>query len=139
VRLEEVLAHLRRLRSGCDMLLIEGAGGLLSPLGENFNARDLISALRAAPLIVCPNRLGAINQALLVRAALPPSAAQRSEVVLMSPRKPDAASRANAALLAGLLGEPRVHSLPWLAANVRDGHGSVPRSVRRTLDAVMAA
>ena len=54
-----------------DVLLIEGAGGLLSPLGENFNSRDLIVALRATPIVVAQNRLGAVNQVLLTLEALP--------------------------------------------------------------------
>ena len=49
----EVLGHVRKVRGDFDIVLIEGAGGLLSPLGEDFDARDLIIALRAIPLIVC--------------------------------------------------------------------------------------
>ncbi len=50
----EVLAHVRAMQKKFDMLLIEGAGGLLSPLGENFDSGDLIAALGAVPLIVAP-------------------------------------------------------------------------------------
>jgi hypothetical protein len=39
-------------------------------MGEDFDSRDLIVALNAAPIIVCPNRLGTINQVLLVLVAL---------------------------------------------------------------------
>ena len=42
VRLAEVLAHVRAMQKRFDVLLVEGAGGLLSPLGEDFNSRDLI-------------------------------------------------------------------------------------------------
>src|SRR5208282_5318771 len=73
VRLADVLAHVRAMQKRFDVLLVEGAGGLLSPLGENFDSRDLIAALRATPMVVCPNRLGAVNQVLLTLAALPRS------------------------------------------------------------------
>ena len=79
-----------------DVLLVEGAGGLLSPLGENFDSRDLIAALGASPLVVAPNRLGAVNHILLTLEALPRSAAARARVVLMSPPKRDAAAATNA-------------------------------------------
>src|SRR5215831_11882028 len=58
VGVAEVLAHIRALQKRFDVLLIEGAGGLLSPLGEDFSSRDLIAALNATPIIVCLNRLG---------------------------------------------------------------------------------
>src|SRR5487761_2264526 len=45
----QVVARIRPLQKRFDVVLVEGAGGLLSPLGENFNARDLIAALRATP------------------------------------------------------------------------------------------
>jgi len=47
-------------------------GRIAQPLGEDFDSRDLIKALRAIPIVACPNRLGAVNQARLVLAALPP-------------------------------------------------------------------
>ncbi|MGA2854514.1 MAG: dethiobiotin synthase, partial [Verrucomicrobiota bacterium] len=101
VRLAGVLAHVRALQKRFDVLLIEGAGGLLSPLGENFNSGDLIAALGALPLVVAPNRLGAVNHILLTLAALPRGAAATARVVLMSPPKRDAAVATNARLLAG--------------------------------------
>ncbi|MBI3876133.1 MAG: dethiobiotin synthase, partial [Verrucomicrobia bacterium] len=134
VRLNEVVAHLKRLRSDCDALVIEGAGGLLSPLGKNFNASDLIASLRATPLVVCPNRLGAVGQTLLVLAALPAFAAQPARVVLVAPQRRDASFRSNAALLAEFVSRERVFTLPWLPAVVRRGLGPLPFTGRRTLD-----
>ncbi len=113
VRLREVVAHVRRVAKRFDVAVVEGAGGLLSPLGEGFDSRDLIAALGATPLVVCPNRLGAVNQVLLVLNALPHRVAVRTPVVLVSPRKRDAASRTNPKLLAEILGPQQVHELPW--------------------------
>ena len=88
VRLADVLAHVRAMQKRFDVVLVEGAGGLLSPLGGNFDSRDLIAALCATPMVVCPNRLGAVNQVLLTLAALPRSASCRST------RRDDVASKA---------------------------------------------
>ena len=104
-----------------DALLVEGAGGLLSPLGENFDSGDLIAALDALPLIVAPNRLGAVNHVLLTLEALPRSAAARARMVLMSPPKRDAAAGANAKLLAGFFDAKRIFTLPWLGENFSAG------------------
>ena len=115
VRLPEVLAWARRIRRGFDLTLIEGAGGLLSPLGEGFDARHLIIALRALPIVVSPNRLGAVNQVRLVLAALPAAAAASAQLVLVNPPRVDRAGRGNPALLAEYVGHDRVHVLPWLS------------------------
>jgi dethiobiotin synthetase len=109
-----VLAQVNQAQARFDVVLVEGAGGLLSPLGVGFNARDLIAKLRATPVVVVPNRLGAVNQALLVLAALPRAAARRAQVVLVTQSRPDASARSNAALLAEHLGRDRVHRLPRL-------------------------
>jgi len=110
----KVLAHIRTTQKRFDVLLIEGAGGLLSPLGEDFNARDLIATLNATPIIVCPNRLGAVNQVLLTLEALPSRARARARVVLMSPLRPDASTKSNPDLLAEHFDRKRIFRLPWL-------------------------
>jgi dethiobiotin synthetase len=131
VEFAQVLAWVRQVRREFEVTLIEGAGGLLSPLGEGFNARDLIAGLRAVPVVVCPNRLGAVNQALLVLAALPRSGSNRARVVLVNQPKPDLAARTNAALLAECLGPDRTHVLPWM-----DTRQPTTESLRRAVKAL---
>jgi dethiobiotin synthetase len=113
LKLSQILAHHRALQKCFDLVLTEGAGGLLSPLGENFNSRDLIVALRATPIIVAPNKLGVVNQLLLTLEALPENFRRKAKIVLMSPLKPDGAAASNAGLLVELTGA-EVFSLPWL-------------------------
>jgi dethiobiotin synthetase len=113
LKLSQILAHNRALQKRFDLVLTEGAGGLLSPLGENFNSRDLIVALRATPIIVAPNKLGTVNQLLLTLEALPENFRLKAKIVLMSPLKPDGATASNAGLLVELTGA-KVFSLPWL-------------------------
>ena len=136
VHLAEVMADIRALQKRFDSLLIEGAGGLLSPLGENFDSGDLIAALDATPLIVAPNRLGAVNHVLLTLEALPRSAAARARVVLMSPPKRDAAAGANAKLLAGFFDAKRIFTLPWLGENFSAGEVLKNPHARRVLRAL---
>jgi dethiobiotin synthetase len=129
----DVLAHVRVMQRRFDVLLVEGAGGLLSPLGGNFDSRDLIAALHATPMVVCPNRLGAVNQILLTLAALPRSASCRARVVLMSPSKPDASTRTNAGLLAEFFDAKRIFELRWLGRRPDAGKVLKDSRVRRTL------
>lgn len=132
VGLADVLAHVRTMQRRFDVLLVEGAGGLLSPLGENFDSRDLIAALRATPIVVCPNRLGAVNQVLLTLAALPRSASCRARVVLMSPSKPDASTSTNVSLLAEFLDAKRIFCLPRLGGRFDPEKVLKDSRVRRT-------
>jgi dethiobiotin synthetase len=48
-----------------DIILIEGAGGLMSPLTDDEYNADLAHDLGYPLIVVVPNRIGAINQALL--------------------------------------------------------------------------
>ena len=119
VRLREVMAHIRRVAKQFDVVVVEGAGGLLSPLGEDFDSRDLIKALGATPIIVCPNKLGAVNQVRLTVGALPRAAARQASIVLVNPARPDAASRTNLKLLKEFVGPNRLRVLPWLGEKRR--------------------
>ncbi len=55
----------RKLKKACDILLIEGAGGLLVPLRQNYFVGDLIALFDAVALLVTHDRLGCINDTLL--------------------------------------------------------------------------
>ena len=133
VGLADVLVHVRALQKRFDGLLVEGAGGLLSPLGSDFNSRDLIAALRATAMIVCPNRLGAVNQVLLTLAALPRRESGRARVVLMSPPTPDASTTTNAGLLAEFFDAKRISVFPWLGGRPDAEEVLKDLRVRRTL------
>jgi dethiobiotin synthetase len=137
VKLAEVVAHVGRIGGQFQVVVVEGAGGLLSPLGGNFDSRDLIIALKATPVVVCPNRLGAINQSLLVQSALPPRTARHAQVVLVSPKHPDAAGRTNPPLLAERLGAARVHVVPWLGCPYQPGLALAERRVRTAIRALV--
>jgi dethiobiotin synthetase len=136
VKLSQVLAHARAMQKRFDVLLVEGAGGLLSPLGANFNSRDLIAALRATPVVVCPNRLGAVNQVLLTLEALPKNLRAKTRVVLMSPPKPDAATNTNGKLLAEFLGAGKIFPWPWPGGNFGAARGLRNPAGRRMLQAL---
>lgn len=114
VRLQQVLEHIRHHALGADAVVVEGAGGLLSPLGVDFDSRSLLLRLRAVPVIVCPNRLGAVNQARLVLESLPPRTRASAFVTLMGTRRPDQSASTNGQLLTMFHPAERVGALPWL-------------------------
>lgn len=62
---ELVNAAIEKLEKSCDVLIIEGAGGLYVPIDGNFMMVDLISFFNATPLLVTHCSLGCINDTLL--------------------------------------------------------------------------
>lgn len=131
VSLQQVVTQVHAVSQRFEWVVVEGAGGLLSPLGEDFDSRDLIVELRALPLIVCPNRLGAVNQARLVLDVLPARARQRARVVLMSLARSDAVTRGNARLLAEFLETDRICQFPWLGKELLPSTHLRPRPAPR--------
>jgi dethiobiotin synthetase len=133
VKLAQICAHIRSRSAGFETVLVEGAGGLLSPLGEDFDSRDLLLALRATPVIVAPNRLGVVNHILLTLEVLPPAQRKAAWLVLMSPAKPDPATRTNPGLITEYFPTKRVISLPWLGKSFNLGRALKKSSVQTNL------
>jgi dethiobiotin synthetase len=139
VKLPQALTHVRAIQKCFDVLLIEGAGGLLSPLGENFNSRDLILALHAMPIIVAQNRLGAVNRILLTLEALPKNLRAKTRVVLMSPQKPDASTSTNGKLLAEFFDTWKIFILPRLGGDFATARILKNLRMRKALQALAPA
>ncbi|MEX2187933.1 MAG: dethiobiotin synthase [Pirellulales bacterium] len=59
-------------RDNCDIVLVEGAGGLMSPLGDDEYVADLAADLGYPVIVVAANQIGVINQTLqtLIAAAV---------------------------------------------------------------------
>lgn len=138
IKVKPVLAFVQRMQRRFDVLLIEGAGGLLSPLGEDFDSCDLIASLRAVPIVVCPNRLGAVNQVLLTLHALPRRAKSAARVVLMSSSEPDVSTKTNADLLAELFDGRQIFPLPGLGRRLNSVGPLRNSQVQRALRGVLS-
>jgi dethiobiotin synthetase len=63
--LEAVSAAAEALARGADLLVVEGAGGLLVPFSDELYAADVVRALAAPLIIVARAGLGTINHTLL--------------------------------------------------------------------------
>lgn len=65
--LKEKKAYLQSL---CDVLIIEGAGGLMVPVEKDIFIIDLIKIFEAKAFLITPSKLGCINDTLLSIEAL---------------------------------------------------------------------
>ena len=66
----KIIKKYHELSQLCDILLVEGAGGLLVPVTKDFMMIDLAKKLKTKVLLVTPSRLGCINDTLLSMEAL---------------------------------------------------------------------
>lgn len=131
---QKVLHYLRTCGARCEILLIEGAGGLLSPLGSHFDARDLIAELNATPIVVSPNRLGVINQVRLVLAALPAQMVKKALVALINNTTASLVTRTNPAMLLEFIPKERLTLIPRVRWPECLERSKLPAGVFRALE-----
>lgn len=67
---EQILRQYERLASRYSCVVVEGAGGLLVPMGSDWSMPDLISRLQLPVVLVGRAGLGGINHALLTLESL---------------------------------------------------------------------
>ena len=65
IDIDKIIKKYHQLSKLCDILLVEGAGGLHVPITKDFLMIDLIQKLNIKTLLVTPSRLGCINDTLL--------------------------------------------------------------------------
>ena len=138
VTLEEVLAHVRQHSKQSQLTLVEGAGGLLSPLTADGDTRDLIARLKARPLIVASNRLGVIHDVRATLGCLPPSLRSSVPVVLMAPVAADASTARNARSLSEDHPADRIVEIPRVSEAIQSGAGSPSVALNRKLDQILS-
>ncbi len=70
ISLERLRAAYASLSSSADRVVVEGAGGLLVPLGKDRDFADLVRLLELPVVLVVGMRLGCLNHALLSAEAM---------------------------------------------------------------------
>ncbi len=112
VDLEALCDRLRGYARDGQVLVVEGAGGLLSPLSWSQTVVELMKELEASALVVASDRLGTISQARLVLAHLRSAGVSVLGVVLSAPATADQSTGGNAATLMRTEPGLRVLELP---------------------------
>ncbi|MFC4123606.1 dethiobiotin synthase [Nocardia rhizosphaerae] len=111
LNLGETVAAVDRLRDA-DLVLVEGAGGLLVRMGE-FTLLDLAAKLGAPVLVVAAAGLGTLNHSELTTSALAAAGVPCAGLVIGSwPTDPDLAAHCNRDDLPRVTGTPLVGAIP---------------------------
>ncbi|MEU6349696.1 dethiobiotin synthase [Streptomyces sp. NPDC047072] len=114
VRPGDVVERAQKLAAGHDLVLVEGAGGLLVRFDEEGGTlADVAGALRAPVLVVASAGLGTLNTTELTARELRGRGLELAGVVIGSwPDSPDLASRCNLADLPTVSAAPLLGALP---------------------------
>lgn len=70
IKIDVIKNKIDELQKLCDLLIIEGAGGLMVPITKEYKMIDLARELKLKTLLVTPSKLGCINDTLLSIEAL---------------------------------------------------------------------
>ncbi len=70
ISISKLFCDIKEIEKDYDLVIVEGAGGLMVPINPSETFRDLAVMLRYETLLVTDNRLGCVNEALLSIEAL---------------------------------------------------------------------
>lgn len=93
VALDDVLLAVEELDAEHDLVVVEGTGGLLVPMGDGWTTADLAQQLGGLALVVARPELGAINHTALTLEALSHRGCPAYVVIGAWPVAPDAVHR----------------------------------------------
>ncbi len=113
IELEPILARAEELGREHELLLVEGAGGLLVPLADDLDLADLAAALGLPLIIVARAGLGTVNHTLLTIEAARTRGLDLAGVLLNG--KSDESTAENAALIEERSGVRVLAQVPRLA------------------------
>jgi dethiobiotin synthetase len=121
IDIDKIIKASQRLREGNDILLIEGAGGLMVPIRGGYLMADLARQLAAPLLTITHPRLGTLNHTLLTTFA---ARAMELElcgfIINRMPERPGDAEREAPHLLASLASADLLGVLPEVLGSDQD-------------------
>lgn len=119
IQTRKILAAFRTLAARHELLLVEGAGGVLVPIAEKTEMRDLIARMGLPVLVVGRTAVGSVNHVLLTVEALARRRIEVAAIVLnrtkdAAPGTVDGMQEASTiALLRERAGVPVIGPLPY--------------------------
>lgn len=104
------------LEQAQELLLVEGAGGLLVPITPDVSYADLFARWQCAAVVVAGNRLGVLNHVLLTVQAIERAGLPLAAIVLtsISEADPTVAEATNYDALHQLLPGRPLYRFPWI-------------------------
>lgn len=117
IDLGHIRHHFDSLAAESDLVIVEGAGGWLAPIGPGSSMKDLARALELPVLLVVGVRLGCINHALLSKLAIESHGAPFAGWIANSVDPAMPKRKENLETLTRGLGAPPLEIVPWQATS----------------------
>jgi dethiobiotin synthetase len=134
ISLSTIESAFARIRAASDLVIVEGAGGLLVPLTEHLTIADLVNRLRLPLLIVARPSLGTINHTLLTIESARARGIPVVGFVFSRRERPTGADEpTNAVAITRASGVPWLGTLPPLDARTHTDRPALARVARRYL------
>lgn len=117
VPLAQARAAITAVQARAEVLLVEGCGGLLAPLGRGYTLLDLMQGAELGVVVVAANRLGVLNHARLTvdrLRRLRPAHLQVALVDTQPASRADPSRATNLTVLRELLAPVPVNAIPYL-------------------------
>jgi dethiobiotin synthetase len=115
--LDQIRERFKRVRAGRRSVIVEGVGGWLAPILQNYSVADLAAEMGLPVVVVAANRLGAIIHSLLTVQAIQARGMTCGGVILNNiVAEQDAATTTNRAVLENLLEVPILYEVEWAQA-----------------------
>ncbi len=132
IEMQEIMRRYERLAARYSCVVVEGAGGLLVPMGKDWDMRDLMMRLGLPVVLVGRAWLGGINHALLTleclrQRRLAVVAIVLNETALSSTPAQQEQCASTVALLRELAGVPVLGPLPYQPQLAYEWSGVVER------------
>ena len=109
-----MVAEIRKLSAGFDVSIIEGAGGLMTPMTWEKGALDLGKEFKARAVVAALDRAGTINHTLLTVDELEHNGIEVLGVILSEPERSDESTHTNAQALRRMRPGLKVFPVPRL-------------------------
>jgi len=131
VQLDVIAKAFDCLKDKADVILVEGAGGWLAPLNEEYDIADLAKVLQISVIMVVAIRLGCINHARLTFNAIQSSGVKCAGWLAVCVNSEMSKQQDNIAMIKNKVSAPLLGVLPYtkemdfelLAANITGGVG----------------
>ncbi len=109
-----LVAEVKRLAAGSEVALVEGSGGLLTPMTWGHGPLDLAKELGAKAIVAALDKLGTINHTLLTVDELEHNSIEVLGIILSEPERSDESTRTNADALRRMRPGLKVFMVPRL-------------------------
>lgn len=113
IKMEKILDCFQKISGHHDIIVVEGAGGILTPIFKNLLVVDVIKALQLPTVIVSKAGLGAINHTTMTYECLKSRELECLGFFLNRyPKSPNLPEKTNARIITALTKVPYLGSIP---------------------------